>query len=236
MELDEDVSRFVEECEKVELKFQQKDMYSKERLCPYKSLSIIILDCVYSLNARYSCALNVIDRYLLECDNQDKYAEEHTLLELQNRIEEYDVKYFEDRVGNHQYVGGEEKAKVCRELAKLVALKGIDTPKGLISYKDITQLETEIKQIKGIGQAACDYLFMLSGDLNRCKVDVHIRDYVENDCHIKGLKDREYREMFVKAAEILKEKHGYIELTACGLDRLIWEYKSGAENKVCRRK
>ena len=81
-------------------------------------------------------------------------------------------------------------------------------------------LENVIKTVKGIGSAGLNYLFMLAGDPNRCKPDVHIHHCVR-DALGKDISDFECQELFTAAVAILKKD--YPSLTVRKLDGIIWE-------------
>ena len=53
----------------------------------YKSISVCILDCIYSLNAKYKSAANVIDKYAAAYMGGDKCASGDTVMNLLNNID-----------------------------------------------------------------------------------------------------------------------------------------------------
>ena len=75
---------------------------------------------------------------------------------------------------NKQQLGGNIKSFVCYELARKLLLLGINDLESFQNYRSLEILEIVISSVKGIGSAGMNYLFMLAGDPNRCKPDVHI--------------------------------------------------------------
>lgn len=100
----------------------------------------------------------------------------------------------------------------------------IETIKDFRNFESQELLEIVIRSVKGIGDAGANYLFMLAGDPNRCKPDVHIHrsikdafgfDVSNDDCQI----------IFSQAVDLLKSK--YPNLTVRLLDNIVWEKYSG---------
>lgn len=195
----------------------------------YKSLSVCILDCIYSLNARYKSATNVVDRYAAAYMGGDKNCSGDTVTNLLNNIQAIGgLKEFVNKVlQNHQKIGKNlrPKEEVCYELAQYLKDHSINTMEDLIKYKDCKVLEAGMYSINGIGDAAVNYLFMLAGDANRCKLDKWIRQCVMDACD-QDVSNEECQILFREAVAVLKEE--YPNLTMCGLDKIIW-YKYSKE-------
>ena len=76
-----------------------------------------------------------------------------------------------------------------------------------------------MRQVKGIGDAAVNYIFMLAGDQNRCKPDVHIhhciRDSIGHD-----VSNADCQTLLTEAVKELKVDNPNI--TVALLDGFIW--------------
>lgn len=211
------VNKFVNFCRS---DLNLNDSLSQE---PYNSLAICIIDCIYSLMARY-CAVTVpiVERYAEKFMNNDKFKSNENCKDLIAHIDSaggYE-KFAEDILNNRQQIGGRLKSEVCYEIAqKLLQLK-INTIDDFKNYKDTESLETALYSIQGVGEAGVNYLFMLAGDQNRCKPDVHIHQFIKEACGIENASNTECQELFSDAIKILNSD--YPNLTVSHLDYIIW--------------
>lgn len=231
------IERFVSKCldPKTNLLLENIDLYSYEKLVPYERIDLCILDCVYSLRVKYICATNVVHLYkekflnTYKADNNDSET-----AFLMNCIGDETGEKFASQINNHHYIDITRhiyKGAACYSIAKVLRDNNINYLTDFRRYIDIKKLETEIMNVHGIGKAACNYLFMLAGDLDRCKADQHIVDFVNKYCEIK-ISPSDYEQLLSEAVRIIKAENGYITLTVAGLDRLIWNRGSGI---CCRR-
>ena len=206
----------------VKLCKQELDLDSEIFVEQYKSLSICIIDCIYSLRARYKEVTKpVVVRYAMEYMNGDCFAPGDTTENLIQHIEQCGgCSGFSDLLKNHQKSGGREKSEICYELAQKFVENNIftlqDFQNGRQSY-----LEFIIKSIKGIGNAALNYLFMLAGDPNRCKPDIHIHNFISNALNRNNVTDSECQNILKDV--VVELQHDYPKLTVRQLDWLIWE-------------
>ena len=69
------------------------------------------------------------------------------------------------------------------------------------------------------------YQFMLAGDPNRVKPDVHIHHCIVDACG-RDVSNEECQTLFTEAVELLKPKHE--GLTVAALDNTIWRFYSKA--------
>ena len=154
----------------------------------YQSLSVCILDCIYSLRAVYeTMTLPVVDRYAEKYMHGNRKAAGDTISDLLNHIEaEGGPKAFADHVlKNHQKIGGKNavpKEEVCYKLAQYLKLLQIETMEDFRQFESPELLEIVIRSVKGMGDAGTNYLFMLAGDANRCKPDVHLHRCITDAC------------------------------------------------------
>lgn len=187
----------------------------------YQSLSVCILDCVYSLQASYSCAKNVVQNYADHYLNGDKNSPNDTLYDFIDRIGDNATDFATNTLKNNQKLAKQCKASICKELArKLYELLHINTLNDFINFQKIELLEIVIKSVNGIKDAAMNYLFMLTGDQNRCKPDVHILHCVR-DAIGRTVSPAECQFLFSASVSNLISINP--NLTVAALDHIIWE-------------
>lgn len=190
----------------------------------YRSLSVCILDCVYSLRARYdSVTVPVVDRYAARYMNGDRTKPGDTVSTLLQHMDEVGgPEAFATKVlGNHQKIGGVNKSEVCCQLAQYLKLLQIETIEDFRTFASPELLEIVIRAVKGLSDAGVNYLFMLAGDPNRCKPDVHIHHCIRDACG-KDVTNEMCQQLFTETVEILKKD--YKDLTVRDLDHIIWSY------------
>ena len=196
----------------------------------YKSLSVCILDCVYSLRAKYySVTIPVVDRYAAQYMNGNRNNPGDTVSMLIQHIEEIGgTKRFADEVlKNHQKLGGSiPKEDVCFQLAKYLCYLHIDTMEDFQNFESPELLEIVIRAVRGIGDAGANYLFMLAGDPNRCKPDVHIHQCIKDWCG-HDVSNEECQEILSEAVCLLKPE--FPNLTVRNLDGVIWSKYQGKQ-------
>lgn len=191
----------------------------------YESLSACILDCVYSLRAVYlTTTVPVVERYAKAYMNGNRQAAGDTISMLISNIEKVGgPSAFADKIlKNHQKIGGKgavPKGDVCYQLARYLKYLHIETIEDFRGFECQELLEIVIRSVKGMGDAGTNYLFMLAGDPNRCKPDVHIHHCVKDACR-RDVTNEECQVLFTDAVSMLKGRHP--GLTVRGLDSIIW--------------
>ncbi len=225
-----EIEKFCEYCKKNYLK--EKSIQSG-CIYQYQSLTVCILDCIYSLQAIYKSAENVVKNYADCYMIGNPNASNDTLESFIKRIGDKPEDFAAHILKNNQKLAGQCKASICKELArKLYELLGINTLDDFRNYHNIELLEIVMRSVKGVKDAAVNYLFMLSGDQSRCKPDVHIlacvkkaidRDVTADECQV----------IFSEATAKLKNDNNYSNLTVAALDSIIWQElsKTNQENK-----
>ncbi|MGN0811975.1 MAG: hypothetical protein ACI4MQ_00490 [Candidatus Coproplasma sp.] len=190
---------------------------------PYNSLAVCIIDCFYSLRAKYFLVtVPVVERYAKAFMNNDKFI---------SNINSKDLIAHIDSVGgcenfaiailkNRQKISKRYKSEVCYEVAQKLLQLDINSIDDFKNYSDTKKLENTLYSIKGVGVAGVNYLFMLAGDPNRCKPDVHIHHFVKDACGI-DLSAVECQQLFSDTIKILNID--YPKLTIRRLDGIIWE-------------
>lgn len=190
----------------------------------YQSLSICLLDCVYSLRARYyDVTVPIVQRYANMFMNGDPHGSGDTISMLLRRMDDIGHLAFAERVLiNHQKLGGKKhipKEEVCYQLAKYLRDLHIETIEDFQHFESQEILEIVIRAVNGLGDAGVNYLFMLAGDPNRCKPDVHIHHCIRDACG-HDISNEDCQTLFTDAVKILRTQHP--NLTVRGLDGIIW--------------
>ncbi len=214
-------AKFADFCEK---EFQLNNTVTYD----YRSLPICIIDCVYSLRTHYDkVTVSVIERYANYYLNGNIEDSSETISMFLKHFEELqDFSAFANIVNNHQKLGRNSipKEDVCYQIAKYLSYLHIETIEDFQKFESHEFLEKVLLSVDGIGNAGVNYLFMLAGDPNRCKVDVHINNCIKSACGCE-LPSHEIQRLFTDTISILKKS--YPELTVRTLDGIIWrKYQS----------
>ena len=162
----------------------------------------------------------------------NRFASGDSLSDLLRRIDECGgTEAFASTVlCNLQALSGRRKAEICYEIAdKLYRLLSINTFEDFQNYDKPELLEIVLQSIKGFGDAGINYLFMLAGDANRCKPDVHthhcIRDAIGED-----VSNDQCQELLRGVTAELRVE--YPTITVRELDYLIWnKYQIGSRKR-----
>lgn len=195
----------------------------------YHSLSICIIDCIYSLRVKYeSVTKPIIKKYANLYLNGDINGSGDTVSMLLQHIDENGgPAKFADVIGDHHKLGGKSaipKENVCHQLALYLKYLHIETIEDFRNFESPELLEVVIRAVKGIGDAGANYLFMLAGDPNRCKPDVHIHQCIKESCG-GDISNEECQTLLSETVHCLNKR--YPNLTVCRLDGIIWrKYQS----------
>ena len=106
----------------------------------YRSLSVCILDCVYSLRAKYyAVTVPIVERYANAYMGGDTLAYGDTVSLLINRMDEKGHKEFAHKIlQNQQKLGGKKqvpKEEVCYQLARYLRDLHIETIEDFQSFE-----------------------------------------------------------------------------------------------------
>ena len=211
------------------LDYIKNTIHIKETNMPnyYRCLPICILDDIFSLQAHYeTMTLPAVKRYARRFLNGDLYTANYSIDDFIKDVDEVGFEYLMNSVLNRQVVGGKRKIVVCYEVAKTLQKLGIQTMEDFASYDDKEFLEHSIRYVKGVGNAAIDYLFMMAGDNNRVKPDIHIHHCILDATGV-NVSDAECQTLFKEVSEELKKEYPFI--TPRYLDGLVWAYYSKFE-------
>ena len=196
----------------------------------YNSLPICIIDCIYSLRAKYYATTSpIVQRYAVQYMNGDIYNPSDTISQFLAHIDELGgpLEFANQVLCNHQQLGGKNhipKEVVCYQLAQYLKYLHIETLEDFQNFESQELLEVVIRSVKGLGDAGVNYLFMLAGDSERCKPDVHIHRCIKDACG-SNISNEECQILFTDAVQLLH--HKYPSLTVRNLDNIIWrEYQS----------
>lgn len=195
----------------------------------YQSLPLCIIDCVFSLRAVYkTMTLPVVSRYAEAYLNGDAQNKHDAVSLLIRRIDDCGgpLPFASSMLRNRQKTGGVLKAEVCYQLAKQLLALGIETLDDFRRFPYPDLLETTIHSVQGMGDAGTNYLFMLAGDPNRCKPDVHIHHCIQDACG-EDISNEACQRLFADAVNILKDQ--YPRLTVRSLDGAIWRVYSARQ-------
>lgn len=212
------IDKFVDYCKR-EIDFNNNNFPN------YGSLSVCIIDCIYSLRANYKSVTELVQNYANKYLNGNTKDDQDTLSVLIARIEyETPKKFAKDILKNEQKSGGVLKSEICLKLAKYLKDIGIETIEDFIKFQNKSEelLEIIIRSVKGIGNAGTNYLFMLAGDTNRCKPDVHIHECIKDACGKDIKKDNDCQDLFTEAVKLLNKNNSNKQLTVRDLDHAIW--------------
>lgn len=206
---------------------RQNFVLQESAITNYQSLPVCLIDCVYSLRAKYyRVTVPIVKRYASIYMDGNIESPRDTVSNLIQHIEECSgPKAFADRVlENHQELGGKAhipKENALLQLATYLKLLHIETIDDFRNFESPELLEIVVRAVKGMGDAGTNYLFMLAGDPNRCKPDVHIHHCIRDACG-EDVTNEECQILFQETVEIFKTE--YPALTVRGLDGIIWRY------------
>jgi hypothetical protein len=216
--------QFVDYCRR-ELDFEKQMRYR------YRSLSVCIIDCIYSLRARYyNVTMPVVERYAAHylCNNiespDDKISD--LIAHIQNAGGP--IPFSSAILNNAQRSGGVLKSEICLNLAQYLQLLHIETIDDFRNFESQELLEIVVHSVKGLGDAGTNYLFMLAGDPNRCKPDVHIHHCIRDACG-EDISNDDCQILFTDTVTELGKD--YPKLTVAMLDGIIWRKYQTSKQK-----
>lgn len=213
------------------------------RLCEdyyYQSLTLCVINAVFSINARYTAVQNVVQRYseayglrrvrpdwtrLPATDEQESVAE------LCKKCAELEAERLADTVfRNRQRTsarGGILKADAVCRFAAALATHGInylqDVPRAMASEA----LERDIRAIPGQRSGlSLTYLWMLAGSDDLIKPDRMILRFLGRALG-RAVEPAEAQGLLAGATALLKSAHPH--LTPRLLDYEVWKVESGTE-------
>ena len=169
----------------------------------------------------YSTTVPVVERYANRYMNNNRFSEGDTVSKLFANIKDAGgpAPFAKNILKNNQVSGHVLKSEVCLQLARYLRLLHIETIDDFRDFEAPELLEIVIRSVKGMGDAGVNYLFMLAGDPNRCKPDVHFHHCIFDACG-EDVSNEECQVLLTEAVCELKKK--YPDLTVAKLDGIIW--------------
>ena len=139
----------------------------------FRSLSVCILDCVYSLRTKYeTVTLPILQRYADAFLGGDIYAAGETASDLIANINSVGgPAAFADLIKNHQKLGGGSipKEETVFQMATYLKLIHVETIEDFAAFESPKLMEAVLRAVDGISDAGANYMFMLAGDTKPCK-------------------------------------------------------------------
>ena len=203
----------------------------------YNSLSLCIIDAVFSMGVRYTSTENTVKKYCnffkLQTfrDRDDKRFPNHknqdTVENLISQIEDLSISKFTEQVFNNKQRTSTKSGILKTEAVLMFAKVLVDS--GISSFKDIDKLfkseivEKRIKEIPGQNSGiSFKYFLMLSGNDKLIKPDRMIIRYVEEIVGFK-LDEKVTIKLIQDAAKILNKE--FPNINSRSLDHEIWKYQ-----------
>ncbi len=199
----------------------------------YASLSLCVLDAVFSIGARYESTFATVRRYCQAFDlphiradwtAYPKRLDQESCSALVGRIEELGAPAFAAAIGNRQRTStrnGVLKAEAAGEFARVLSKFGIEHFQDLPAFAVDTGLEAALKAVRGQASGiAVQYFWMLAGSDDLIKPDRMV---------IRFLSDSLQRPVAVgEATELVREvttvvKQTMPTMTPRLLDLVIWQ-------------
>lgn len=189
----------------------------------YWCLPQIILDAVFSINARYKAATNVVERYAKAAGLQPGW--EQTISGFLTFAKRYDLNDFASAIlGNSQRTsprGGILKAEAAIRFAQTLQQFEVDCLAHKDAILDSDQFCRHIRAIPG-QQVSCDYFLMMLGRKDLVKPDRRVLAFLHNCLDGRELTGDQAYVLLNAVTRLLALEH-------CGLqprflDHLIWRY------------
>jgi len=202
----------------------------------YKSLSLCVIDAVFSIGIRYAITRNVVrnfcNKLLIERLREDgspypPIEHQFSIEALLNLYDQFSINEITDNFfcsrnrtsSKNGILKSEAVSRFCTELKEFGVNYFQDLP--LIIGND--RFENSIKKIPGQGSGlSTSYFYMLAGEENVIKADRMIIRFIESCIHLV-VTTTEASQLIMEAHEILREE--FPSLTPRILDHEIWKYQ-----------
>lgn len=191
----------------------------------YPSLPICLIDCVYSLRAKYVVVTSpIVERYKEFVKQQGLDLENDTISKFLENIECTGgiQKFGHEILKSQSKLGGSAKIpkeQVVYKIAEYLRTLKVETMQDFQNFENQELLSVVLFGVRGFKTAGVNYLFMLCGDSDRCKPDTHVHHAIKDACN-QDVSDEECQEVFADAVTILRKN--YPTLTVRQLDGIIW--------------
>ncbi len=201
----------------------------------YTGLPLCIIDSIFSIGSRYSSTRNTVIRYcnyykLKRLRNEDSCVDnckQHTVSELRNNIESMGSENFANVVLKNRQrtstINGVLKSEAVLQWTKIFEEYNIQYIIDIESRldEDIEQILLQVPgQKSGI---SLNYLRMLCGNDNMCKLDRHILRFLSENLE-RTIDDKEAQKIMTDCTLILNRKYPILKVR--NLDYQIWQMMS----------
>lgn len=196
---------------------------TEEEYNGYWCLPQIVLDAVFSINARYESATNVVERYQAKTGLQvgrEQSVSEFLAFSAQYSYEDFARIVLENSQRTSPQ-GGILKAEAAVRFAKVLKVFGVDCLADRCGILDSDRFCRHIRAIPG-QQISCDYFLMLLGRKDLVKPDRRLLAFL-SDCLDGAPVDGNRAYVLLNGAtDLLAKEH-------CGLqprflDHMIWKF------------
>ena len=226
-----DMEHFIKHCDEA-----LHDMKDVSDMKYYSCVGLCAFDAVFSIRSGYKsvvsplidrfCRLLKIDRNAPDPSSIPGINEQIMVSDLRSRLKGHNAESLADAIGNHQRTStsnGILKTEAFLNYLEVFGEYDINT------FQDVNRLavenpgfEHDLKSIKG-QNVAVGYFFMLAGDTDRVKVDVHLKRFAK-DALGHEVEDDEIKRLFAEAVSHYR-KNGYPDMTARQLDHTVWTWQ-----------
>ena len=194
----------------------------------YSCLPLAVIDAIYSIRLNYNTVKKIVDRYC-KYYGVAKYRQDcgsiHTISDLIKNINVQGCEKFASGIlmSNNKTAGINSNLKSYAVLkwAEILKENNIENFDD-IKEADLKKLENKLKSVKGQGEAAVKYFFMLCGCEKFCKPDRHIINFFSN---IEGYTINQLEAQWFMESVVKDLNNRNIDITVRQLDYIIWCYQ-----------
>lgn len=208
----------------LDLLLKLSDSYS------YNSLTLCVLDSIYSIGIRYATVLKVIESY---CQYYKVTKHRETIGRFPEIISQESIDMLIDKIkaiGHERFAyeilknrnrtsakNGILKSEAVLNVCEVLSKHHIQYLQDVESINNIPEFEHDFKAIQGQGSGiSLSYLLMLSGDDELIKPDRMILRYINHAIHLQPNTQ--------EATQIIIELAKRVNLTPRTLDHIIWQW------------
>jgi hypothetical protein len=129
-------------------------------------------------------------------------------------------------IGDYKTAGSKQiyKADAFIQFINIMIRHKVETFQKLNSLADQSALGRELRSIKG-QKVSVDYFFMLAGEQNDVKVDMHLTRFAQNATEVNNLSPQQIKDLFINAATFFSNNG--TPLTPRHLDHIVWNWQRG---------
>ena len=208
----------------------------------YQSLSLCVIDAIFSIGVNYKSTLNVIENYCTYFDLKrirskkselPPNSEQESIKEFLEKVTHHGIDKFTEQIFDNRQrtstINGILKTEAVHQFVKVLLNFNINYFQDVPKILNNKEFEQEIKKIKGQNSGvSLRYFYMLVGEDTVIKPDRMILRFLIDGLHRK-VKIEEAQVVLEGACNILKEK--YHKLTPRLLDLKIWTYQREQNKK-----